>query len=207
MARLCVMWRRVMCGGAAVRDGDAQPRCTRGFADVHDDTFEVARGARTFFFPCTPSLLFAMPRRPNILVFLIDDLDLERIPFYSRLDAGAAAQKSSQAEGYSCKHGSANCTYAAPSIEAIGAAGVRFLGAHVPISVCTPSRYAILTGRLPSSSPFYLGHAPSAHIDELGSGQRLPGRRLASSLVWAHAGGRRPRRRRSDRTVPSPSKR
>ena len=39
-----------------------------------------------------------MPRRPNILVFLIDDLDLERIPFYSRLDAGAAAQKSSQAE-------------------------------------------------------------------------------------------------------------
>ena len=49
-------------------------------------------------------------RRPNILVFLIDDLDLERIPFYSRLDAGAAAQKSSQAEGYSCKHGSANCT-------------------------------------------------------------------------------------------------
>ena len=47
-----------------------------------------------------------MPRRPNILVFLIDDLDLERIPFYSRLDAGAAAQKSSQAEGYSCKHGS-----------------------------------------------------------------------------------------------------
>ena len=54
-----------------------------------------------------------MPRRPNILVFLIDDLDLERIPFYSRLDAGAAAQKSSQAEGYSCKHGSANCTYAA----------------------------------------------------------------------------------------------
>ena len=110
-----------------------------------------------------------MPRRPNILVFLIDDLDLERIPFYSRLDAGAAAQKSSQAEGYSCKHGSANCTYAAPSIEAIGAAGVRLLGAHVPISVCTPSRYAILTGRLPSSSPFYLGHAPSAHIDELGS--------------------------------------
>ena len=110
-----------------------------------------------------------MPRRPNVLVFLIDDLDLERIPFYSRLDAGAAAQKSSQAEGYSCKHGSANCTYAAPSIEAIGAAGVRFLGAHVPISVCTPSRYAILTGRLPSSSPFYLGRAPSAHIDELGA--------------------------------------
>ena len=73
-----------------------------------------------------------MPRRPNILVFLIDDLDLERIPFYSRLDAGAAAQKSSQAEGYSCKHGSANCTYAAPSIEAIGAAGVRFLLLLVP---------------------------------------------------------------------------
>ena len=141
-----------------------------------------------------------MPRRPNILVFLIDDLDLERIPFYSRLDAGASAQKSSQAEGYSCKHGSANCTYAAPSIEAIGAAGVRFLGAHVPISVCTPSRYAILTGRLPSSSPFYLGHAPSAHIDELGSVD------VGWRVDLGDGAGRRPRELPSpSRELPSPS--
>ena len=99
--RLCVM-----CVGAAVRDGDTQtPRWLRPKVLVHDATFEVAREAHRILLPCTPSLRFAMPRRPNILVFLIDDLDLERIPFYSRLDAGAAAQKSSQAEGYSCKHG------------------------------------------------------------------------------------------------------
>ena len=100
--RLCVMLRRVMCVGAAVRDGDAAatlPRRPRGASDAILHTRVASSSA------CTPSLLFAMPRRPNILVFLIDDLDLERIPFYSRLDAGAAAQKSSQAEGYSCKHG------------------------------------------------------------------------------------------------------
>ena len=34
---------------------------------------------------------------------------------------------------------------------------MRFLGAHVPVSVCTPPPGTPLTGRLPSSSPFFSG--------------------------------------------------
>ena len=98
---------------------------------------------------------------PNIVLFLIDDMDLERIPFYPRLDDGAAWQLRVHESGGGCRAG-ANCTYSAPHIEAIGRRGARFLGAHVPVSVCTPSRYSLLTGRLPSSSPFYsatkMGH-------------------------------------------------
>lgn len=90
----------------------------------------------------------------NIVTFLIDDMDLERYAFYPRLDAGAAWQLQVHMSGGGCR-GGANCTYSAPAIAAMGARGARFLGAHVPVSVCTPSRYSILTGRLPSSSPFY----------------------------------------------------
>lgn len=96
----------------------------------------------------------ASPAPANIVTFLIDDMDLERVPFYPRLDAGAAWQLQVHMSGGGC-HAGANCTYSAPSIEAVGARGARFLGAHVPVSVCTPSRYSFLTGRLPSSSPFY----------------------------------------------------
>ena len=90
----------------------------------------------------------------NVVTFLIDDMDLERVPFYPRLDAGAAWQHLVHMSGGGCR-GGANCTYSTPSIDGVGARGVRFLGAHVPVSVCTPSRYSFLTGRLPSSSPFY----------------------------------------------------
>ena len=107
------------------------------------------------------------PSVPNVVTVLIDDMDLERIPFYPRLDEGAAWQLRTHLRGGGCRSG-ANCTYSAPHIEAVGARGARFLGAHVPVSVCTPSRYALLTGRLPSSSPFYsatlVGHA-QAQVD------------------------------------------
>ena len=102
-----------------------------------------------------PCVATAAP--PNIVTVVIDDMDLERVPFYPKSDAGAAEQLRLHLRSGGCRSGQANCTYSAPNIEAVGARGARFLGAHVPVSVCTPSRYAILTGRLPSSSPFYSG--------------------------------------------------
>ena len=105
--------------------------------------------------PLAVACAIAVPP-PNIVTFVIDDMDLERIPFYPRLDAGAAEQLRMHLQSGGCKNGG-NCTYSAPHIESIGARGAKILGAHVPVSVCTPSRYAILTGRLPSSSPFYSG--------------------------------------------------
>ena len=106
--------------------------------------------------------------KPNVVIYLIDDMDLERVPFYPRLDKGAAAQLEVHRRGNACRKGLANCTYTAPNIESIGERGVRFLGAHVPVSVCTPSRYALLTGRLPSSAPFYSG-TRTGHFDAEGT--------------------------------------
>ena len=34
-----------------------------------------------------------------------------------------------------------------PNLDRLASQGVRFTDAHAPSSVCTPSRYAILTGR------------------------------------------------------------
>ena len=106
--------------------------------------------------------------KPNVVIYLIDDMDLERVPFYPRLDKGAMAQLEVHRRGNACQKGLANCTYSAPNIESIGERGVRFLGAHVPVSVCTPSRYALLTGRLPSSAPFYSG-THTGHFDAEGT--------------------------------------
>ncbi len=65
--------------------------------------------------------------RPNVVVFLADDL------------------------GY----GSVNCYGAdeglvrTPHIDSIAEAGMRFTDAHTPASVCSPTRYGLLTGRYP----------------------------------------------------------
>src|SRR6516165_5591834 len=40
-----------------------------------------------------------------------------------------------------------NCKIATPNIDRLAAAGMRFTDAHSGSSVCTPTRYGILTGR------------------------------------------------------------
>ena len=82
----------------------------------------------------------ATPKKANVVTFLIDDMDLERIPFYPKLDPGAAWQLQVHKSSGGCLHGGANCTYSAPNIEGVGAKGAKVLGGHVPVSVCTPSR-------------------------------------------------------------------
>lgn len=94
---------------------------------------------------------------PNVVVAVADDLDLERLPSYPQTDAGARQQLELHLRRPACSSRLAQCNYTAPNIESIGSRGVLFLGAHVPASVCTPSRYSVLTGRLPSSSPFFSG--------------------------------------------------
>ena len=44
-----------------------------------------------------------------------------------------------------------------PQIDAIAARGTRFMDCHAASSVCTPSRYAILTGLYPWRSPLQAG--------------------------------------------------
>ena len=95
--------------------------------------------------PFTILFLATAGRRANIVSFLIDDMDLERVPFYPPLDSGAAWQLGVHMSGGGCRSSPTTCAYKTPWIDQVGAAGVRFLGAHVPVSVCTPSRYSVLT--------------------------------------------------------------
>jgi arylsulfatase A len=68
--------------------------------------------------------LLAGPRRPNILLILADDLGYGDTRCYnpqSRIET--------------------------PNIDRLAASGARFTDAHSPSSVCTPTRYGLLTGR------------------------------------------------------------
>src|SRR6516162_2795397 len=61
---------------------------------------------------------------PNIVYILCDDL------------------------GYGDIHcNNENCKIATPNVDRLAAAGMRFTDAHSGSSVCTPTRYGILTGR------------------------------------------------------------
>ena len=68
------------------------------------------------------SVCFA--EKPNIIVILADDL-------------GWGDVSCNQPEG----------KILTPAIDALASAGMRFTNAHAPHSVCTPTRYALLTGR------------------------------------------------------------
>ena len=63
-------------------------------------------------------------KKPNIIFILADDLGYG--------DAGCYNPES---------------RIPTPNLDRLAARGVRFTDAHAPSSVCTPSRYAVLTGR------------------------------------------------------------
>ena len=67
---------------------------------------------------------FAAPQRPNIIVILADDHG------YGDFTANNPASK-----------------IATPGLDRLAAEGMRFTDAHTSSSVCTPTRYSLLTGR------------------------------------------------------------
>src|SRR5947208_12308248 len=70
---------------------------------------------------CTP-LLAATP--PNIVIILADDLGYGDLGCYNK-----------------------DSKIPTPNLDRLAGEGMRFSDAHAPTSVCTPTRYAILTGR------------------------------------------------------------
>ena len=64
------------------------------------------------------------PRRPNIVVILADDLGIGDLGCMNP-EAGTRT----------------------PNLDSLATDGARFLDAHSPSAVCSPTRYAILTGR------------------------------------------------------------
>lgn len=84
----------------------------------------------------------AKANRPNVVLFYVDDLGYGDISSYgSKL--------------------------ATPNVDKLAAGGIRFTDAHSPAATCTPSRYAMLTGRhafrnkaaiLPGDAPLVIDH-------------------------------------------------
>ena len=65
------------------------------------------------------------PRRPNIVVILADDLGYGDVGCYNP-----------------------ESKIPTPNLDRLAKSGVRFTDAHSPSTVCTPSRYSLLTGRM-----------------------------------------------------------
>ena len=67
-------------------------------------------------------VLSAATKRPNIIVFLVDDYDKPETSVYGG-------------------------KVLTPNLERMAREGITFENAHVTSTVCTPSRYTFLTGR------------------------------------------------------------
>lgn len=78
--------------------------------------------------------LHAAPSRPNIVLILADDLGYGDVSAYNP-----------------------KSKIITPNLDRLAEAGIRFTDAHAPSSVCSPTRYAILTGRLAWRSPLKSG--------------------------------------------------
>jgi len=94
------------------------------------------------------------PKKPNIIVILCDDLDFDELNFYNTdtLPCYNGASKhgveSAQVETLT------KPPYYMPHIDKLAKKGAIFTRFYANSSVCTPVRYALLTGRHSYKSPF-----------------------------------------------------
>jgi arylsulfatase A-like enzyme len=72
---------------------------------------------------CSILQTFAESKRPNIILFLADDMGIGDVSAYGNTDVST------------------------PNIDQLAAGGLKFTDAHSPAAVCQPTRYAILSGR------------------------------------------------------------
>ena len=79
-----------------------------------------------FLFSCTQNEKLVQQKLPNIVYILADDLGYGDVSIYNP-----------------------ESKITTPHIDKLAGQGLRFTDAHSPSSVCTPTRYAILTGRYP----------------------------------------------------------
>lgn len=79
------------------------------------------------------TLGFAQSARPNIILFIVDDLGWQdtSVPFWTEVTP-------------------LNGRYYTPNLEALAARGVKFTNAYASAPVCTPTRTAIMTGKAPA---------------------------------------------------------
>ena len=80
----------------------------------------------TIFLPLT-FWLSVFAERPNVLVFLVDDLGY--------MDIGA---------------NNPDCFYETPHIDKLASTGMRFTDGYAANPVCSPTRYSLMTGKYPT---------------------------------------------------------
>lgn len=103
--------------------------------------------------------------RPNIVMFLIDDQDLDQLTVYG-------------GETYT------------PNLERMAAEGMTFHQAYVSSTVCTPSRYSYLTGRYAGNAydASYLSEAPQGQQGWIGFNMGLEDDNMNIGAVLADSG-------------------
>ncbi len=105
--------------------------------------------AATLLAACSPpeSSNAPSPEQPNILLILADDLGYGDLGAYNR-----------------------DSRLPTPNLDRLASEGMRLTDAHSPSSVCTPTRYALLTGRYAWRSPLKSGvlHGRSTALIEQG---------------------------------------
>ena len=79
-----------------------------------------------FLFSCAQNEKTVQQKLPNIVYILADDLGYGDVSVYN-----------------------SNSKITTPHIDKLAGQGMRFTDVHAPSSVCTPTRYAIITGRYP----------------------------------------------------------
>ncbi len=101
-----------------------------------------------FAFPICSYGLQATGHRPNVVIFLTDDMGYGDISCYNKNQVQT------------------------PNIDKLAAEGVRFTDFYVPTPYCAPSRATLLTGRFPLRHGMVQNPAPDAGINDVGINAR-----------------------------------
>ena len=113
----------------------------------------------------------AKAQHPNIVYILADDMGSGDVRIYNK-----------------------DCKFPTPNIDALGKEGVVFTDAHTNSSVCTPTRYGILTGRYAWRTSLKKGvtHAYTPHLINLERttvASYLKEKAICYSMFWKVASG------------------
>jgi len=100
---------------------------------------------------------FAVPERPNILVILTDDIGWG---------------------DYHCYNTQGKIL--SPNVDKLANEGMRFMNAHTPAALCSPTRYSMLTGNFP-----WRGRAPGGTWGFNTPSQIMPGQKTVANLLQA----------------------
>ena len=92
----------------------------------------LARIAFTLICVALPCFAFAAPPKPNVILFMADDMGMGDTSAYQDITGNAN-----------------DVQLNTPNMQRLANMGVRFTDAHTPASRCTPTRYGLLTGRYP----------------------------------------------------------